>query len=128
MMFKSLIKEMEIIRFILVGIINTIFGYFCYAFFVFIGIHYTIAVFFVTILGVIFNFKTFGKFVFKIEKNILFYKFIVVYLVIFFINILAIKVFTFIGYDLYVSGVFSIIIVAFCSYIFNKYIVFNKGV
>jgi putative flippase GtrA len=127
-MFKSLIKDAEIIRFILVGMVNTIFGYSCYAFFLFIGMHYSIAVFFATILGVFFNFKTFGKFVFKVDKNVLIFKFIVVYFVIYFVNVFAIKIFTFLGYDLYVSGVFSIIIVAVCSYILNKNIVFNKGV
>src|SRR5471030_2606365 len=87
----------KFIRFILVGILNTVFGYSAFALFVFLGLHYTAAVFFATILGILFNFKTFGKLVFKnpytdFNYNLIF-KFFMGYVILYFINIILIKLF-----------------------------------
>ncbi|WP_420841369.1 GtrA family protein [Enterovibrio baiacu] len=59
--------ELRIIRFLIVGFINTIFGYSIYALFIFLGFGYQFSVLIATFLGVIFNYFSFGRLVFHSE-------------------------------------------------------------
>ena len=67
------------IKFILVGILNTIFGYSIFAICNFLGFHYTLSTLITTILGVLFNFKTTGIIVFLNNDNKKLLRFIAVY-------------------------------------------------
>lgn len=71
--------DWKFVKFLFVGGINTLFGYFAFAFFTFIGLHYVLATFFGTIAGILFNFKTTGSIVFKNKDNSLLTKFFIVY-------------------------------------------------
>jgi putative flippase GtrA len=44
------------IKFLVVGAVNTVFGYSCYAGLLFIGLHYSLAALFGTLLGIVFNY------------------------------------------------------------------------
>ena len=57
-------ENRKIILFFIIGGINTIFGYAIFAFFLWIDLHYSIAALLSTISGILFNFITFGRFVF----------------------------------------------------------------
>ncbi|WP_258239409.1 GtrA family protein [Arcobacter sp. LA11] len=116
----------EFIRFILIGIINTIAGYSFYAGFIFIGFSYWLAALFGTILGIIFNFKTIGKFVFKNEDNKLFFRFVSVYILIYFLSILIIAIGKDYGFNDYIAGLFSIVPCAIVSFLLNKFYVYKK--
>lgn len=116
----------QIINFILVGILNTIFGYSAYALFIFIGFNYILAVFFATVLGVLFNFKTISKYVFESTDKKLIFKFSSVYFVVFIINITLIKVLKLLSLDEYLAGFIAIVPVACLSFIFNKFFVYKK--
>lgn len=116
----------QVINFILVGILNTIFGYSAYVLFIFIGFNYILAVLFATVLGVLFNFKTISKYVFKSNDKKLIFKFIVVYSVVFIVNILLIKFFKLINLDEYLAGFISILPVAILSFLLNKFFVYKK--
>ncbi len=116
----------QIINFILVGIVNTIFGYSIYALFLTLGFNYIWAVLFATILGILFNFKTIGKYVFDSHKNNLIFKFFSVYAIVFIVNILIIKIFKTIGFDDYISGAFALIPSATVSFVLNKFYVFER--
>jgi putative flippase GtrA len=59
----NLIKKHNFARFLLVGVLNTIFGYFLYGTLILIGLDYKLAVLLATILGVLFNFQTTGRLV-----------------------------------------------------------------
>jgi len=63
----NLIKKHKFARFLLVGVLNTIFGYFLYGTLILIGLDYKYAVLLVTILGVLFNFQTTGRLVFGLS-------------------------------------------------------------
>ena len=67
------------VKFILVGILNTAFGYGAFALLMYTGLHYSAAVVLSTIAGILFNFKTTGVLVFKNKDNSLIFKFIAVY-------------------------------------------------
>ena len=115
----------QIFNFILVGILNTIFGYTLYALFIYLGFDYILSVFFATILGVLFNFKTIGNFVFNSKNNNTLVKFILVYTIVFSVNVLTIKIFKSYEFNDYVAGFFGIIPASIISFILNKYYVFK---
>lgn len=116
----------QVIRFIIVGIVNTIFGYSLYALFIYIGLTYIISILFSTILGLFFNFKTIGNFVFNSKDKTLIRKFFLVYIIVFIMNILLVKLFKIYSFDDYISGLLAVIPIAFVSFMLNKYYVFKE--
>lgn len=119
--------EEQFIKFLFVGMLNTIFGYTIYAFFVFIGFGYILAPLFSTIAGIIFNFKTTGIIVFNSKKNSLFFKFFFVYVLSYILSVIFLKLFIICGVsNLYISGFIVTILMAFFNYTMNKHFVFNK--
>lgn len=85
-MMLELVSRSTFVRFILVGILNTIFGYLLYAFFVLISIDYRVSLVLVTLITIAFNFGTYSRLVFKTNDNRLIFKFVLVYGSIFFLN------------------------------------------
>jgi len=127
MNIKKLKKLKLFFKFIIIGIINTIFYYLLYSIFVFIFNDYIFAVIFANLIGILFSFKTFGKYVFNNEDKKLLYKFLIVYCWNIVLNILLIRLFNeFIDNNLYLSGLFSTAVVAVNSFFLNKYYVFQK--
>ena len=116
----------QLIKFLIVGVLNTIVGYSLYAFFIYVGINYVLAIFFSTILGVLFNFKTIGKLVFENNDNSLLTKFILAYIVTFIINVSIVTGLRSVGYNDYNAGLVAVIISAAISFVLAKYFVFKK--
>jgi len=85
--------ESKIIRFLTVGVLNTLFGYAAYAVFLFVGFPYSVALLIATIFGVIFNYFNFGKFVFSGYRDwLVFCRFVAVYVVTYAINMVGLQV------------------------------------
>ena len=63
----NLIKKHKFAKFLLVGVLNTLFGYFLYGSLILIGLNYKYAVLLATIIGVLFNFQTTGRLVFGLS-------------------------------------------------------------
>ncbi|MEI6696221.1 MAG: GtrA family protein [Bacteroidota bacterium] len=127
---KQLLKtgfDLKIIRFFFVAGLNTIFGYGIFAFFLFIGLHYTIAGFIATVLGILFNFKMYGLLVFKNKSNKLIIRFLMVYFVTYCIAIFFIWALEHININHY----YALVIIAFpnalLAYFLNKKLVFEKN-
>ena len=79
--------SLKALRFIVAGGINTIFGYTVFAVLIYLGIEPTLALLASTVLGIIFNYLNFGKTVFNVRRNWFgFFRFLVVYVAIYFIN------------------------------------------
>ena len=116
----------QIARFIVVGIVNTIVGYSLYALFLFLGFDYVYALGIATVLGVLFNFQTIGKLVFKHNNNKLIFKFVLVYIVVFFVNLILIKCLVWFGLNEYIGGAIAIIPASALSFILNKFFVFQR--
>lgn len=119
-------KHKTFIRFILVGILNTLFGVGLYCIFIYIGIPYRIAVLLSTVLGVLFNFKTIGTLVFKNNSNKLIFRFLFVYVITYLINIGLIRLLLIIGLNEYYAGIFSTPVVALCTYGLQKHFVYKN--
>lgn len=117
--------DLLFIKFILVGILNTIFGYCVFALLLYLGLHYSFAVVLSTILGILFNFKTTGCLVFKNKENKLIFKFFAVYAIICSINILLLRTAEVFHVNLYLAGFVSTGLMAILSFILNKNWVFK---
>jgi putative flippase GtrA len=116
----------QVIRFIIVGLINTIVGYSLYALFIFIGLRYTYALGLATTMGVFFNFQTIGKVVFDSHNNSLILRFISVYFFIFCLNLLLVRCGIKIGLSAYIAGAIAIFPSSAISFVLNKYFVFKR--
>ena len=116
---------MQFIKFVLVGILNTLFGYGIWALLLYIGLHYAVATVLSTILGVLFNFKTTGYLVFKNKDNKLLWKFIQIYILTTCLSILGLKCAKMADINLYYAGLFLTGIMAIISFLMQKYYVFR---
>lgn len=125
-MFKKVELDSKFIRFIFIGMINTLVGYGVYFLLIKFGMHYSLAVFISTFLGVMFNFKTIGKYVFKESRNSLIFKFTAVYGLLYILNVLGIKFLDNIGFSLELSGAIMLLPMAILSYVLNKSLVFKS--
>lgn len=79
--------DIKIIKFLSTGVLNTVFGYFVYAILLAINLPYLVALFAATIAGVIFNYFSFGKIVFRnISGWPVFIRYLIAYTLIYTIN------------------------------------------
>ena len=114
-------------RFLVSGAINTAFGYFVFSFFIFIGCGDFTAPLFAEICGIIFNFNTIGGMVFGNRSKKLFWRFALVYGIIYVFQVSGLKIFAACGVEnRYISGFILIFPGAFLSYNLNKRLVFKK--
>ena len=115
----------QFIKFIFVGMLNTLFGYGCFAFLLYMDMHYSIALLLSTILGVAFNFKTTGTLVFGSHNNRLIFRFIGSYMIIYIINASGIAVLLYAGFPPHLGGAILIVPMAVIAFLLNKKFVFN---
>lgn len=124
---KGLFK-LEFIRFLLVGGINTLFGYGVYTVFIFAGLNHRIAILLATILGVIFNFKTIGKLVFRHDNAdiAVILKFLLVYTISYLLNSNGVTLVLKILDNSYLAGLIVIVPVSVLTYFLNRIFVFQR--
>lgn len=116
----------QFLKFILVGGLNSLFGYSLFALLIALGLHYGYALFLATCIGVLFNFKSTGTFVFKNSSNTFLLRFILLYVFIYLFNLAAIKIFNLFLNNLYLSGIISMMLSALLTYYYSKKYVFSK--
>ena len=117
----------QLLSFLLVGVLNTIVGYSLFVLFIYLGLYYPLAVLFSTILGVLFNFKTIGRLVFASSDNSLIFRFALVYVITYFLNIFFLWLFKRLGFDnMYINGFVLLIPLAAVSFLLNKFFVFRR--
>ena len=122
----AMIKR-QAVKFLLVGIMNTAFGYGLFSLFIYVGLHYSLAVLLSTIFGVLFNFKTIGKLVFGSSDNGLIFRFILVYIITYLLNIYFLWLFKKFGFEnMYINGFVLLIPLAAVSFLLNKFFVFRR--
>jgi len=112
-------------RFLFIGGINTLFGYGVFALFIYMGMHYALAALLGTVCGVLFNFKTTGIFVFRSHENRLIFRFVAVYLVVYALNVLGLKLGAMMDINAYIAGAVLILPTAIVAYLLQKKYVFD---
>lgn len=113
-------------KFLGVGLVNTLFGYSLFSLLVYLNFHYTVAVLISTIIGVLFNFKTTGAIVFSSHDHRLVWKFIVVYSLVYVLNVFGLFVLKLISVDIYVAGGILVFPLALITFMLNKKFVFKR--
>ncbi|WP_373034642.1 GtrA family protein [Sulfurimonas sp.] len=115
----------QIIRFIAVGIVNTLVYYFLYSLFIYLEFDYKLAVLFSSLIGMLFSFITFGRYVFSNNNKKLIGKFFLVYAILYVCNIGIISLVEVIIHNYYISGFLATICCAILSFILNKWYVYK---
>lgn len=119
--------NIQFIRFVLVGCLNTGFSYTIYAIFLYFGFDYVSANFGALILGIFFSFRTQGRLVFRNKNNKLIFRFAAYWCLIFLLNILFISLFLKTGLNAYWAGAFALIPSTVASYFVQKILVFGSS-
>ena len=121
----------QFIRFILVAMLNTAFGWIVFVLLRFLlGFTplkepFVLAAFLGTIISVLFNFKTYGNLVFKVGDNRLIFKFVIVCAITYFVNIFGIGLLERVGVNNYWASGLMAIPVGLLNYFFNKIFTFS---
>jgi putative flippase GtrA len=113
------------LRFLAVGGLNTAFGYSVFAVLIYAGLHYSLAVFVSTLLGVLFNFKTTGVIVFRQNDNTLVFRFVAAYSAVYLLNVGLLKMLHMAGFNMYAAGALLLFPMALVSYMLNAGLVFR---
>ncbi len=125
--FMNLKKTLEnrFLRFLIVGCINTLFGYGLFSCLLFIGLHYSIASALGTIGGVLFNYQTTRRLVFSSKQKNKLTHFSLVYLLLYTINVASLAVFDYFTVNLYLAGALLILPMAALGFMLNRLWVFT---
>lgn len=118
--------RVQFLRFLFVGGVNTLFGYAVFALFIFLGLHYSVAIFLATVIGVLFNFFTYGRFVFFDRRFRLIVRFVLVYVVYYLVYVTGLAALTRWGLNEYAAGALLALPVALVAFTLNKKFVFVK--
>ena len=123
--FIAKLSANQQVRFILVGILNTAFGYAFFSSLFLLGISYPLALILTTIAGIIFNFNTTGHMVFSTRSRKHFVKFVTAYIGIYMVNISLLKCLLLLGAGVIVGQGLAIPCVVVFSFVLFKYWVFK---
>lgn len=120
--------ERKFVKYLFVGFMNTVFSYIVYAIIVTLTERPTFSLALSYIIGILFNFQTTGRIVFKNKDNTLIVKFFLSYLTTFFINryFLNTLVDT-LGVDKYLSQALLVFPIALISFTLLKNFVFKEN-
>jgi len=115
----------EIPRFILVGILNTFFGYAAFSIIYYVVHHETEALFLSYILGILFNYRTYARYVFNQSEQHVFVHFVLVYVFTFGLNhFLLTTLIDQAGVNAYAAQLMAVTVIAPLLYLLNKRFVF----
>ena len=112
------------VRFLLVGGLNTAFGYGVYATCLWLGMHYALAGAVSTVLGVLFNYKSTGRLVFRSRGNGRLPHFVAVYVVTYAFGTLCVGGMLRLGMPAGLGGLILILPSAILSYLLHRRFVF----
>jgi putative flippase GtrA len=116
----------EWMRFVLVGGINTAFGYGVYAAGIYAGAGYAVASAISMIAGVLFNYYTTGGLVFRGASSASLLRFTVCYAVVYLFSVALLAQMDAAGIDPYLAGILVGMPAALLSYLLLKLLVFRR--
>ena len=116
----------QVVRFLVVGAGNALFGYAVYLFGLWIGLLYQMALICSTILGAIFNFFTTGQIVFENHKLTRIVGFLAIYGIMLVINLALLTVLVGCGVAKAYAQLILLPAIVALSFVLNKYLVFGR--
>ncbi len=123
---KGYFFNKQFYRFIFVGIVNTAFSYSIYYLLCQTALPISIALALSTVMGIVFNYFSTGRLVFGNRGSRCFMKFILVYVTIYLINLLALCSLIVIGLPPEISQALLLPIIALLTFLVMKEIVFRE--
>jgi putative flippase GtrA len=114
-----------LLRFLVVGGINTGFSYCVYVVLAFTGLNYALANLGSLIAGILFSFKAQGRFVFRNSDRSLFWRFVLCWALIYAANVWFITQAMRMGLNKYAAGAGAIPAIAVLSFVVQRYVVFG---
>jgi putative flippase GtrA len=115
-------------KFIVVGVLNTAFGYGVFALLIYIGVSPIPALVVTYVVGASFNFMTTGRFVFQQLHSAALLRFIAAYVVVFLVNAGLYKALSAMGLSPLVAQAICLPVMAIFSFMLFKFHVFNPRV
>jgi len=125
MFFLKLYKN-KLFRYILVAGINVVAGYGVFAFLIFLKLHYALAVTVSTIFGILLGFKAFSHLVFDNKNNLLIFRYLIVWAIVYILNIGGLAVMNYHKINNYLAGFIMLVPLAALGFLLNKEFVFKK--
>ena len=122
----SVTLPLQFFRFLVVGTLNTIFGYSVFTIFIFIENTPTLALILTYVMGVFFNFFTTRRFVFNNSKRASLLRFILAYIAIYFFNLGLYKLIELVGTPPLVTQALCLPVIAIFSFLLFKFKVFRN--
>lgn len=126
-LWHEMLLEKQFIRFLIVGLLNTMFSYAIYAICIWFGLAYYEASLIGLIIGILFSFRTQGRLVFRNSDNRLIFLFSINWVVIYACMVGVISALVRLGLNDYWAGLLALPLVAGLSYLTQKNIVFKKS-
>lgn len=121
----SFILKYDFCRFLITGGINTLFSYLLYAALILIGFEYKVTITILSVITIVWNYHTTGRFVFGYRGFGLIFKFVAVYGLIYLINLLSLMFLVKHGYGPLISQAILTPLIAVTSFVLNKLWVFR---
>lgn len=115
----------QLLRFLVVGGLNTLFGYSLFALLTYVGLKYPIAIGLATVGGVLFNFQSVGRLVFDGAPRSRFWRFVGVYCVIYLLNLGGVRLLLGFNSNVYIANALTLIPLSVIAFILNRRFVFN---
>jgi len=116
----------QFLRFVVVGVFNTLLAYAIYALSLAVGFPYPIANFIALVFGIIISFTTQGKIVFNSLEYRRFWRFLLCWSLIYCINIAIIRELIHLGFGAYAAGALALPVIAVISFGVQKFFVFTQ--
>lgn len=121
----KLLNNNLLARFIVAGIVNTLFGWTIFSILILLDIAIPISLFFGMLLGILFNYITIGGYAFKKFSKKIFFKFTLSNLFIYLLNLLLLSLIDRIILNVIFAQLFLAPFLALLSFIIMKKIVFK---
>lgn len=124
-MIKRLFN-IQFVKFLLTGALNTAFGFCMYVLFTYLTNHEYLSIILANITGIIFNFKTYAAFVFHSTVHPRIFRFLGSYVIVIALQMAGLKFLYSLGVkDPYLAGAINTFPMAVISFLILKKIVFN---
>lgn len=117
--------NIQLLRFLVVGCMNTGFSYSIYAFLLYVGVDYRLASLGSFLLGILFSFRTQGALVFRNAERSRFTRYLSVWLSLYLVNIGLIAMIMRFGVTSYWAGALALLPVVAASYALQRFYVFR---